>query len=339
MLRRPSPDARASLIQSWVRLLASLRASRLSRTASYARGQRPTLGFASLRASLAAALLLLTACGAGTRERAFFEQNFPALGSERARFLSQTTPYVFPSKGSLVLFLCRWDTRAPIPYALGADATSEERSLTALVLRAWERAGLGVHFLEVPSGVNAPFEIVFRPQVQTDTGEGAGRTVADCQLSQAGDTSSAGAPLAAELVFASIWISRRTPPDWRGHTRVMVPEEIVGTLAHEVAHALGFQGHIRGQGSVLERSHEEIVAKGRRLLAGEALRDSALWALFKKQPPEIERAQEHLERAITLNPENALAHQHLGLVLRSTGDTERAEKMLARAKKLDPKLT
>ena len=60
------------------------------------------------------------------------------------------------------------------------------------------------------------------------------------------------------------------------------------------------------------------------------------WALYKKTPPEAERAKEHLEKALELTPEDAVVHFRLGIVLRALGDGEAAQQALARAKQLDP---
>jgi len=57
------------------------------------------------------------------------------------------------------------------------------------------------------------------------------------------------------------------------------------------------------------------------------------WALYRKNPPETERAREHLEKAVTLNGDNAEAHQRLGLVLKDLGDDKAAAAALARARK------
>jgi DnaJ-class molecular chaperone len=58
------------------------------------------------------------------------------------------------------------------------------------------------------------------------------------------------------------------------------------------------------------------------------------WALHRKNPPESERAREHLERAITLKSDNAEAHQRLGLVLKALGEDAAAEAARARAQQL-----
>jgi Flp pilus assembly protein TadD len=58
------------------------------------------------------------------------------------------------------------------------------------------------------------------------------------------------------------------------------------------------------------------------------------WALHRKNPPETERAREHLEKAVALNADNAEAHKRLGLVLKELGDDEAATAALARARRL-----
>jgi tetratricopeptide (TPR) repeat protein len=62
------------------------------------------------------------------------------------------------------------------------------------------------------------------------------------------------------------------------------------------------------------------------------------WALFKMHPPELEAAQEHLERAVELAPHDAEQWHRLSLLVRATGDTELADQVLARATALDPSI-
>ena len=59
------------------------------------------------------------------------------------------------------------------------------------------------------------------------------------------------------------------------------------------------------------------------------------WALYKKNPPDSERAKEHLELALPLAPKDAVVHFRLGVVLRALGETEAAEDSISRAKKLE----
>ncbi|HEX2484343.1 MAG TPA: DnaJ domain-containing protein [Myxococcota bacterium] len=61
------------------------------------------------------------------------------------------------------------------------------------------------------------------------------------------------------------------------------------------------------------------------------------WCLFKKNPPDPARALEHLQRAVALDPRDAVAHLRLGIVLREAGDAAGATRATANARALDPK--
>jgi tetratricopeptide (TPR) repeat protein len=62
------------------------------------------------------------------------------------------------------------------------------------------------------------------------------------------------------------------------------------------------------------------------------------WALYKKTPPDPKLAREHLDKAIALDRDDAVAHFRLGVVLRALGEKDAGEAALARAKQLDPKV-
>jgi Flp pilus assembly protein TadD len=61
------------------------------------------------------------------------------------------------------------------------------------------------------------------------------------------------------------------------------------------------------------------------------------WCLFRKNPPEEERARFHLEKSIELDDKDAVAHLRLGLVLKALGDAAGAARESSRGKALDPK--
>jgi tetratricopeptide (TPR) repeat protein len=63
------------------------------------------------------------------------------------------------------------------------------------------------------------------------------------------------------------------------------------------------------------------------------------WVLYKKMPSEPELAKTHLEHAVNLDPDNGIALFRLSVVLRAMGDTVAASTLLAKAKKLDPKIS
>ena len=60
------------------------------------------------------------------------------------------------------------------------------------------------------------------------------------------------------------------------------------------------------------------------------------WALYKKMPSEPELGRQHLEAALELSADNAVANYRLGIVLRSLGESIAAANLLDRARELDP---
>jgi Flp pilus assembly protein TadD len=61
------------------------------------------------------------------------------------------------------------------------------------------------------------------------------------------------------------------------------------------------------------------------------------WCLFRKNPPEEDRARIHLEKSIELDDKDAVAHLRLGIVLKALGDAAGAARESSRGKALDPK--
>jgi Flp pilus assembly protein TadD len=61
------------------------------------------------------------------------------------------------------------------------------------------------------------------------------------------------------------------------------------------------------------------------------------WCLFKKTPPDLPRACEHLQNAVALDPRDAVAHLRLGIVLREAGDAAGSARATSKARALDPK--
>ena len=87
------------------------------------------------------------------------------------------------------------------------------------------------------------------------------------------------------------------------------------------------QGNFRGALEFLEPAAT--------LWPEECAYQSALgWALFKKAPPEIERAREHLEMAARIDPDDAETLMRISVVLRELGEDEQAAAAAARAEDL-----
>jgi hypothetical protein len=87
------------------------------------------------------------------------------------------------------------------------------------------------------------------------------------------------------------------------------------------------------------RRRAEFLRPAVAMWPNECAYQSALgWALYKKTPPDQKSAREHLERAATLDRDDAVAHFRLSVVLRALGEKDAAETAAARAKQLDPKV-
>jgi len=223
-----------------------------------------------------AAAVAASACAGGWRR--------PGTGAPAApTALDALTPYLLPTRGVLVAFTCRWDPSLPLGVSLPPDASPEEQALLESALRAWEGTGIGVRFVPVPRH-QAAIDVSFIASTGTEANvpgtEFAGQTLADCRVRGGEEAWRTADRLDAELVLASIRLMRRSPKDWRGHDRPLSPEELVGAMLHELGHALGYQGHVRGVRGVMGVEREIVARVGRRVLAGEGLGASAVKRLY-----------------------------------------------------------
>ncbi|HME73445.1 MAG TPA: hypothetical protein VKM54_26820 [Myxococcota bacterium] len=226
-----------------------------------------------MRRSAAASLLTLglVACAAAVWKGPEGQETpLPEIPGSR---LSEITPYLLPAAGALTLFVCHWDPERAIAVALPPDASAAEAHILSVALRAWEDAGLGVHFVPAEPGDGA---LVFA--FATDETADA-RTVADCRIHKAPAETGDGRVLAAELVRAEVHLPRSTRPDLRGHTRALSESEQTGIALHELGHALGFQGHVQ-RDSIMARDRDEVTRRGRRVLGGALCDEPTLRALY-----------------------------------------------------------
>jgi len=205
-------------------------------------------------------------------------QRSAGIASASGQHLDETVPYVWPRGGTVALLLCHWPLDVPVPVSVSPDATPEEREAVEAALRAWEAAGLGLHFARVRPGLEHVTVLFQEDAVATATGDGVGATTVDCKLASAEPAT--GATLAAETYAAVIRIGRRTRKDFRHRDRVLTPDEIAGTLLHELGHALGFQGHVSHGDTSMVQSRDDIRERGHALLRGEHLTDATLRALY-----------------------------------------------------------
>jgi hypothetical protein len=198
------------------------------------------------------------------------EAPLPEISGSR---LSEITPYLLPAEGSLSFFVCHWDPGRAIPVTLPSDASAAEARILWLALRAWENAGLGVHFVSAAPGKGA-LVVAFVADETADA-----RTVADCWIGTGSPDAANARVLPAELVRAVVQLPRFTRPDVRGHTRPFSESEQMGIALHEFGHALGFQGHAQ-RDSIMVRDRDEVTSRGRRVLEGGPCDEPTLRALY-----------------------------------------------------------
>ena len=203
------------------------------------------------------------------------EARYGGLGEVSGHRLSDVHPYVWPGGGELVAFLCRWPSSSRLRVALPGDAAPVELDLWRRALAAWEGAGPGLRF--VPVAPDAPADVALS-MAGAEAGRAA-QTAADCAVDVEAGADRARDTIAARLVAAHVRVSRATP-DWRGHPQTLDQDELMGTMLHELGHALGFQGHAR-RGSVMVRDVEAVRRIGARVLAGEPFDDATLTALYR----------------------------------------------------------
>ncbi len=228
----------------------------------------------------AAAALLLLALGLGCTG--------PRIGTGA---LADLEPYLWPRDGVLNFLSCRWSVATPIGVAV-SGATPDEAAALERALRAWGQAGLGVRFSRAPweeASVRVAF--VDDPVPRADGSLGQGRSIADCLLAPQ-DLPRSG------LVLVRVTLARHKPPDLLSRTRELSESERMGALLHELGHALGFQGHVRGD-DPLSREPERVRRWGERVLAGEPLASGALAALYATAEPVGVLAQRPLAAART----------------------------------------
>jgi len=93
--------------------------------------------------------------------------------------------YVLPAAGRVTFFLCRFRTGTAIPVSLPGDATEAEAAALRAALQAWERAGLGVRFVELAAGAPASIAFSFASAGHWDEPGNTGLTFADCRVDPA----------------------------------------------------------------------------------------------------------------------------------------------------------
>jgi len=236
-------------------------------------------------AAFAASVALLSGC-ARPWDPPGLRPYHAALAAHPGQRLSDATPYLLPARGALVEFFCRWPSGRAIPLYWPADVTPDERRALEAAVSAWESTGIGVRF-ERASREHARargIEIEFLAHDTTARAEGTGYALADCRVSDASPAALARTELPAVMERARIRIVRRDHATWSPADHAFFAGELAGVALHELAHALGFQGHARFGDGILARDTRRSTAVGRRVLAGVAFREPTLAALYDLPP-------------------------------------------------------
>jgi hypothetical protein len=225
----------------------------------------------------ARALLALALCAAGCADESWdattWAASRPELAGRDIGRLGDATPYLLPVHDELLFFWCRWPLDAPLRVSLPRDANQPERELLDKALRAWEGVVSGLRF-EVVEGTTAPIRLRFR-----DSGPEGARTAVDCEIEPPFEGEG---PLDARLVSAQIDLRRAERDPW-GRPVDLAANELVGSAAHELGHALGLQGHAQGGRSILVRETAEVRRAGERIQDDKELREPAMAALYSLQ--------------------------------------------------------
>ena len=194
---------------------------------------------------------------------------FPALDGDRIALVACrfTTNQVVRVRGGGVQWPVRWGEAA-------VRALDQSVGRVELVLE-----GDGERVTRTPPNI----EIVTIGAVGGAGPIGLGDTLCECDVSP---KTGASRTYRGVLTGAEIRM-RRAQLDMAGQVRTAFAEEWVGALMHELAHALGFAGHVAAGDSILVRDETRIRAAGRRALMGEATQDPTLEALYRLRPGQL----------------------------------------------------
>jgi Matrixin len=246
---------------------------RLSARRQHARGDRGPAALKRALCACGAALALGAACGGGTAwDAEQWAATRPELSGRTIGPFGDVTPYALAGDDSLVFFVCHWSLDAPLRVSLPPDANSYERELLDKALRAWERVLPGLHF-EVTEG-SAPLRLRFR-----ETGPENATTAADCEVMA---PFNGGDQLDARLVSAQIDLRRDERDPW-GKPIELAANQLLGSAAHELGHALGLQGHARSGKTVMVREALSVQKIGEKLndeKKPKPLQEPAMQALY-----------------------------------------------------------
>jgi hypothetical protein len=233
----------------------------------------------------------------------------PGLAELGARGLGDLVPYPAPMRGSdaadsppvVRLIACRWPTGSRIPVRLRLDAARADWARHAIASLSEGLAGIDLVVAAsldaaAPSSRDAAqpssegfrgIDVVAFGTDREDGPSGVGDTLVGCPVS-ASEPERPGSLRHAEIRM------RARSVDALDRSQPIAAADWTGALMHELAHALGFQGHVRSGDSVLVLEQDRLRRAGRQALAGKVWHDEVLEALYR-----LEVGRELGERALS----------------------------------------
>lgn len=238
-----------------------------------------------LLAGVASAGLLFAGCAAPP---AIWEVSAPTIegalhgidaGPAAARGLRFLVPYPVPVEDGIALVACRFAGGNPsvsVDLQLDEAGDREARDVLESIEDGLSSLRLDVvPQAEMPAG---PVGIRIREAsgMASEGPRGLGDTLATCEIPEQGSMEDREN---AFLVGAEVTM-RRTLENAVEVQVAVLPEEWAGALAHEMGHALGFQGHVRRLRSPMSLDQDHLRRIGRSIRAGRRVEFPALSGLY-----------------------------------------------------------
>lgn len=210
----------------------------------------------------------------------------PQLATIPGQRIGDLTPHPALADGRLLLVACRYATDRPVRVSGSGPGWPPEWA--AVAIDAVARALPGIEFVTRPDGdsdlqTQPLIEIASIDDPHAEVPNGMGDTLSECDVSRITDSRLA---IRGWLTKSVIRI-RRAKRDQVGRVHSASDAEWVGTLMHELGHALGFTGHAAIGDSLVIRDVSRLRALGQRALAGQPVPAPNLTALYSIEPGRI----------------------------------------------------
>lgn len=212
------------------------------------------------------------------------EPSIVALAGHR---LGDMLPFPALDGDRIALVACRFASGQHVRVRAGGSQWPARWGQAAV--RALNHSVGGVELIFESEAERVPqtapdIEIVMIEAIGGEGPEGLGDTLSECDVSPAVSATPAASRAYRGLQTRAQIRMRRARLDVTNQLRDASAEEWVGALMHELAHALGFVGHVSVGHSILVRDETRIRAAGRLALVGEAAPGPTLEALYRLRP-------------------------------------------------------